>query len=153
MSGRLYHGGIPGLTPGDRIEPAPNTRHREGCPICAARAEGQTLVIDGQAVDGPTGRHDAVYVTSDRLYAKFYASMAAGDLYSVEPVGEVGLSPEDPMIESFTCAAATVDTVVERSVVLTEAELRRLWRRMGGTSRGWRQMAMAMPEVMRTATS
>lgn len=144
---KLYHGGAPGLTPGDHIIPAPNQRAHDGCPICEARATGRTVTVDGQAIDGPTGHGDSVYVTTDRLYAKFYASMAHGDLYTVT-ADHLEPSDEDPLIPSYRCPSATVSTVVERHIQLTDAERRRLWRRMGGTTAEWRTFAAQMPAVM-----
>lgn len=125
---RLFHGGIPDLRPGDLITPHP-PRVVDGCPICVARANGQTAVVDGMPVDPATARPDRVYVTSDREYGRFYASRwYRGDLYVVEPVGELEPSSED-RFPSWTCEAARVRTVYQRCVLLTPKQRRALLKR------------------------
>lgn len=141
---KLYHGGAGGLAVGDVIEPRPNARHIDGCAVCAARARGESVTIDGLGVDPPTGDEHAVYITSDRFYAKFYASLAQGDLYRVEPIGPTERSEEDPMVEAYRCERAVIVGVVERAVTLTEGERRRYWRRMGGSIRDYLRMAAAI---------
>jgi hypothetical protein len=125
---RYFHGGVPGLRPGDTITPhAPNVI--DGCPICAARAKGQTATLDGQAVDPPTGRPDMVYITTDRDYGRFYASRYwYGDLYTVEPVGEMEPSTEDPF-PTWCVPAARVVAVYTRAVQLTPGQRRSVLRR------------------------
>jgi hypothetical protein len=126
---RFYHGGVPGLNPGDVIEPGFERRPVEGCAICKARAAGKTYVVDGQPIDPPTVHDDRIYVTTERLYALFHASLyGRGDLYVVDPVGEMERSTEDT-IESYICERAVVRTVYRRCVLLTNAERRRVYRR------------------------
>ena len=123
-----WHGGVPGLRAGDLIEPGHERATHDGCPWCAARANGEA---GPGGIDGPSKRSDRVYVTSHRLYAKHYASLwGRGDLYRVEPVGDVEASSGDT-IETVTCAAARVVAVYERAVLLTMTERRRLWREWG----------------------
>lgn len=121
-TGPLYHGGVPGLSAGDLLEPGHSRDHNHpGCQWCEARANGGTL--GGLGGDGPSERH-AVYVTTDRAYARFHASLFGhGDLYEVEPVGELVHSDEDP-VPSWTCQAARVVLVVQRAVLLT---MRQRW--------------------------
>lgn len=126
---RYFHGGIPDLRPGDLITPHP-PRVVDGCPICVARAAGQTAVVEGLGpVDPATLRPDRVYVTSDREYGRFYASRwYRGDLYVVEPVGELEPSSED-RFPSWTCEAARVRSVYQRCVLLTPKQRRALTKR------------------------
>ncbi|MER5917017.1 hypothetical protein ABT124_43380 [Streptomyces sp. NPDC001982] len=122
-------GRIPGLKPGDLITPRP-PHVVDGCKVCEARAAGLTATTsDGQAVDPPTGRPDRVYITSDREYARFYASRYwYGDLYTVEPVGETEASTEDPW-PTWCVPAARVVSVYTRAVQLTPHQRRTLLRR------------------------
>jgi len=120
---RLFHGGVPGLQPGDLIEPGHDRNHHDGCPWCEARARGEAhLGIDPLAEPG------RVYCTTNRLYAKHYASLwGRGDLYGVEAVEWMVSSYEDT-IESYKTDALRVTSVLERAVLLTPSERRRLLR-------------------------
>ncbi|MFF3875867.1 hypothetical protein [Streptomyces sp. NPDC001978] len=102
----------------------------DDCKVCEARAAGLTATTsDGQAVDPPTGRPDRVYTTSDREYARFYASRYwYGDLYTVEPVGETEASTEDPW-PTWCVPAARVVSVYTRAVQLTPHQRRTLLQR------------------------
>lgn len=121
---RYFHGGMPGLKPGDLIEPQPlgeGAHLVDGCPVCEARKTGKQL---------PTDNLDAslVYVTTDREYARVYAvGYPRGALYVVEPVGDLAPSP-DP-VPSWGCPAARVTGVYDAYVTLTPAEVRRAVRR------------------------
>lgn len=120
----LFHGGIPDLRAGNVIEPGHGRKAHAGCPWCAARAAGRAHL----GMDGPSLHGDRVYATTNRLYAKHYASLwGRGDLYRVEPVGQLELSIEDH-IESFTAPAFRVAAVLDRVVLLTDSERRRLLR-------------------------
>ncbi|WP_225099012.1 hypothetical protein [Streptomyces sp. CoH27] len=69
----------------------------DGCKACEARAKGRSVTVGGEAIAPRTGRPDLVYITSDRDYARFYASRYwYGDLYTVDPVGRLEPSTEDP---------------------------------------------------------
>lgn len=120
---RLFHGGIDGLRPGDLIEPGHRRKHHAGCPWCQARAAGGAhLGMD------PLAEAGRVYCTTNRVYAKHYASLwGRGDLYAVEPVDWMVTSTEDT-IESFKAPALRVLAVLERAVLLTMSERRRLYR-------------------------
>lgn len=141
---RYYHGGVPGLMPGDLIVPhRPNVV--DGCPICVARAAGEAYEVPGVGVvDPPTGRPDRVYLTTDREYGRFHASRYwLGDLYSVEPMGDVERSQED-LFPTWCAGGAVVTGVVSRAVRLTDRQRRSLvcrwsalesaagWARFGG---------------------
>jgi hypothetical protein len=122
----LYHGGVPDLRVGDLLTPGHSRKLHEGCPWCEARENGQAHL----GMDGPS-QVEAVYFTPVRLYAKFHASMyGRGDLYRVEPVGDMTLSFEDT-VETWTAPAARIISVYDRAVLLTNTERRRLdrlWR-------------------------
>lgn len=148
----LYHGGLAGLRPGDLLRPAP-PHVVDGCPVCVARAAGRVCTVgefrawlrgfddaraaaalrqlehaeEWEPIDPPSQRQ-AVYVTTDLGYARWYASRSEGDLYRVEPVGEAQRSPEDHF-DTWTCAEARVLGVVERRVRLSRRERRELLRR------------------------
>lgn len=124
MSGPYYHGGVPYLRPGDLIGPGHDRRTHDGCPWCEARADGGAHL----GIDGPSGEPDRVYATTSRLYAKHYASLwGRGDLYRVDPVGEATPSTEDTF-PSITAPALRVVAVLDRAVLLTMTERRRLGR-------------------------
>ena len=127
---RLWHGGVPGLRVGDVLTGGQTRRTHEGCPLCEARSAGHAVAIQGQPVDGPSFNPDRVYVTEDRDYARFYASLwGRGDLYRVEPVDPEDLKPsEEDHFPSWTTAAARVVAVYDRAVLLTWSQRRALWR-------------------------
>ena len=123
---RYFHGGPPGLKPGDLIEPRPAaaTAHLvDGCPTCEARRQGAPLPGD----DNDSGQ---VYVTTNRDYARVYAAgYPRGGLYVVEPIGDlVDRSEHDPE-PSWGCASARVLAVYDAVVTLTPAQVRRYMRR------------------------
>lgn len=122
MSERYWHGGVPGLKPGDLIEPTTGTAHLvDGCPVCEARRAGSPLADDN---NNPT----MVYVTTERWYAKVYAAgYPRGWLYTVEPVGP--LAPSDDPVPSWGVPAARVLSVADRCVTLTPAQARAALRR------------------------
>ncbi|MEV0584056.1 hypothetical protein [Nonomuraea sp. NPDC050310] len=123
---RYWHGGAPGLQVGDLILPGrPN--FVDGCAVCDAHRAGQSHAFD------PLTQHtDRVYITTDREYARFYASKyPKGDLYTVVPVGELTLSSEDHF-PSWHVAQARVVSVYDRYVTLTAKQRRTLlnrWKR------------------------
>lgn len=131
---RLFHGGVPGMRSGDLIRPGHDRREHDGCPWCAARSEG---VAGPGALDPPSARQDRVYLTTSRLYARFYASLyGRGDLYQVEPVGDLEQSLEDfGAAEAWCAPAARVLVALDRAVLLTWGERRRIAREWG--SREW----------------
>lgn len=124
---RFWHGGVPGLQRGELIEPGHARQHHEGCAWCEARAAGGAYL----GMDGPSRHPEHVYATTDRLYARFHASLwGYGDLYHVRPVGPTWRSDEDS-IESYRAQAWEVVAVVDRAVRLTMSERRRLWKLWG----------------------
>lgn len=145
--GRLWHGGIPGLKPGDLIQPVTDGQRRahDGCPTCRARNSGQPATHDPAPA-----RPDRVYLTSDRLYARYYASLTGrGDLYVAEPVGGLEPSTEDHF-PTWTAPQARVILVYDRAVTLAMGERRRLLRRWieadhqaAGTLHVWQAMSAA----------
>lgn len=125
MTPRLFHGGVPGLRPGDLIEPGHTRKAHDGCAWCASRA-ALTPQLDGLPL-----HEDRVYLTPERSYARYYASLyGRGDLYQVEPIGPLQRSTEDT-VETWTAPAASVIVAVDRAVLLTMGERRRLHRAWG----------------------
>lgn len=124
-----FHGGAPGLRPGQLVIPSePN--FVDNCPICDAKKAGQQPTVPGLGVVDPlTGHPDRIYITTDRDYARFYASKhPRGDLYTVEPVGELVPSDEDHF-PTWHVEAARVRHIYDRYVQLTPAQRRSLLRR------------------------
>lgn len=127
---RWYHGGVDGLRPGDKITPGHVRKHHDGCHICAARA-AQADGGPAPAIDPLAEHPEHVYITSDRLYAKHYASLyGRGDLYQVVPDGETWHSDEDSF-STMRCASATVVAALDRAVLLTRKERQRLYEQWG----------------------
>jgi hypothetical protein len=125
---RLWHGGVPGVGVGGLVEGGHERRALDGCPWCEARSRGETPALDGVALDGPSHRPAEVYLTSDREYARHYASLyGRGDLYRVVPVGDLAESAEDSF-PTWTAPAARVVAVYARAVLLTWSQRRALYR-------------------------
>ena len=115
MSGRtrFWHGGHPGLRPGDTIR-------------AAATLPTLPLVYTFGA-DYPTDPN-CVYVTTDKTLARSYAAKAihaggvGGDLYNVRPRGPLEHDPDYlPEVPCFTCSTAVITGVVERGITMTTA--------------------------------
>ncbi len=146
----LYHGGHPGLDVGELLVPsAPHVE--DGCPICAARVSGKLYTVrqarawalsmgeagvpmlralegaDPNAPVDPPSEARAVYLTTHRLYATWYAARSRGDLYRVAPLGGLVRSESDHF-PSFIAPAARVLEVLRRGVFLKRAERRELGR-------------------------
>ncbi len=120
---RLFHGGKPGLGPGDLLEPS-EPHFLDDCPICQAKKAGINSVFDPL-----TGSPDRLYITADREYARFYASKYwRGDLYVVEPLSEPEPSREDHF-PTWKVTAARIRTVYQRCVEMTNTQRRALYRR------------------------
>jgi len=153
----LYHGGIAGLGPGDRLVPSP-PHVTDGCPVCTARAAGRVCTVgewrawvkaqpsspasdsllkameavaDDEPIDPPS-EVEAVFVTTSKDYATWYAARSGnGDLYQVRPLGPLERQPQDHF-PSWTTPAAEVVKVIRRGVHLSPLERRRiirLWER------------------------
>lgn len=134
-SGQLWHGGFPGLRIGQTLDASHGHRHLDACPLCRDRLAGTPVALD-PLPDQP-GR---VYLTSDREYARYYASMAhRGDLYQIEPVGELVPSTED-RFPTWTAQAAVVTAVYARAVLLTNTQRKALlkrWTHADAVADGW----------------
>jgi hypothetical protein len=118
-----YHGGMPGLRPGQTLVPSP-PNYLDDCPICRAKKAGINTAIDPLTV-----HPDRIYITTDRDYARFYASkFPRGDLYVVEPIGELEPSAED-YFPTWKVTEARVRAVYDRHVQLTMTQRRSLLRR------------------------
>lgn len=125
---RLFHGGKPGLKTGDEIV-AGSPHYVEGCEVCDAHKAGAEVVMDGNVVDPANHEPGRVFVTTDREYARFYASKyPRGDLYTVDIIGEFVPSPEDPF-PSGHVECAVVRGVADRYVELTTGQRSRLLKR------------------------
>lgn len=128
---RLWHGGAPGLRPGDLIEPRPEDDRRhlvDGCPTCQAM----------QSHERPEhlARPDRIYVTTDRVYASIYAAgYPRGALYRIEAIGDLeptGHGPGwDDAAPSWAVPAARVISVYDACVVWGPKDVRRIERRYG----------------------
>ncbi len=106
---RLYHGGVPGLVPGQALYPPSLTGHRS-----CAEFEAEHC------------RSDRVYLTMDQADAVVYAALAplggGGDVYEVAPLGALESDPPGGLCtSSYSAPAATVVAVVRRGVSLDEA--------------------------------
>jgi len=137
---RLYHGGRPGLRVGQIITSDMGGRPEvDGCPICRQRAEQQSGGGAAPIIDPIPAHPGHVYATPHRLYARHYASLwGRGWVYTVAPEGEVTPSAEDS-IESYRAPGWRVTSVLERAVLLTWSERRRLLREWteADRARGW----------------
>lgn len=152
----LFHGGKAGLNPGEMLVPS-DPHVTDGCLICVARAEGRSVTVaeyrvwaaatrntrvlqmldgaDPREVIDPPSQVRAVYVTTDPLYATFYAARSQGDFYRVEPVGAMTASTEDHFAPTWTVGSARVVAVVRRRVVLSRRERREIMRRWAKADR------------------
>jgi len=100
----------------------------DGCPICEQRAK-QAEGGAAPPIDGLPAHPERVYATTSRVYARYYASLwGRGWVYGVAPTGDdVERSAEDS-IESYHAAEWRIVSVLERAVLLTWPERRRLYR-------------------------
>jgi hypothetical protein len=117
---RYFHGGIPGLKPGQLLLP-PNTTGTD-----------RTLATySEQLADSGHVRRDRVYLTVGRDVAKVYAAFYPdGALYEVEPDGDTVPDPDCAVPGvSFECPAARVLRVVD-PVVLLRARTADAWMRL-----------------------
>jgi hypothetical protein len=107
----LYHGGVAGLNPGDKILP----RTQSGMPL-----DGQGAFILN---------HDHyVHLTSDENFARLFAAGApgggCGDLYEVEHEGTLEPDPDTQFGVCSLAGSAIVVRVVERAVAEPPAPYR-----------------------------
>lgn len=119
---------------GEIIEPGSGRPSHDGCPFCAAR-DAQMQGENVPNID-PLPRHpEQVYATPNRLYAKHYASLwGRGWLYRVSPVGDVHRSDEDT-IETYRANGWRIESIIDRAVLLTWSERRRLFRQWSAADR------------------
>lgn len=111
---KLYHGGVPGLKPGDRLLPAVVT----GAPSLHPY--------------GSVGRTDMVYVTSVEQEARIFAAThpsGKGCLYEVTANGDLYDDPDclEPGV-SFCCNSATIVRSIKLSSSARHRALLRLQR-------------------------
>jgi len=125
----FWHGGVPGLRAGDLILPGHERKHLDGCVFCEARA-AQASGGPKPALDALSERPDRVYATTHRLYARYYASLfGRGDLYRVRAQDDAELERSwEDYVPTWTARAWLVVAVVDRAVMLTWPERRRLVR-------------------------
>ena len=135
----LFHGGVPGLWVGDVILPnMAEHRYVPGCKYCEAQRTNSEVAFD------PPTPPDWVYATSDRPYARCYASRAVrGTLYRIRLEGDVERSTEDPF-PTWRGRRAIVVASLERAVTLTMKERRRLFVRWGGTPEEFEEMVVGL---------
>lgn len=88
-----FHGGAPGLKPGDLVRPAISLG------ITKIRTPNQ-----------PRYNPRRVYITRLRWYAELFANGQQGDVYEVRPVGRA--LPDLDARGSFCCSCAEVVAVV-----------------------------------------
>jgi predicted secreted protein len=160
------------LNIGDMLVPSP-PHVEDGCPICEARKHGRVCTVGEyrfwlQQLGGPRAEKvlrmlagvpfsapmdppsskQAVYVTTSREYATWYAARSGnGDLYAVVPLSTPEPSEEDHF-QSFTVASARVMSVLRRRVVLTRTERRAIehkWRKADQRVDRERQQATELP--------
>ncbi len=108
----LYHGGVSGLVPGQKLLPP-----------------SLTAACSCADYDGEHCRADRVYLTTDAEEAAVYAALATpggrGDVYEVEPLDELEPdSPPVPVTGSYAVRSATVVRVIRRGVPVEEAAAR-----------------------------
>ncbi|WP_439947236.1 hypothetical protein [Streptomyces sp. BBFR109] len=116
---KYFHGGIPGLKPGQLVLPPTTT------------GTGRTLAEHSEQLGGEHVRRDRVYLAASRDVAKAYAAFYPdGALYAVEPRGHVEPDPDCSLPGlSWQCEAAEVLTVVD-PVVLFRSRTPERWLRM-----------------------
>lgn len=98
MMARYFHGGAPGLQPGDLIRPAISLGiHKTKTP------------------NQPRYNPRRVYITRLRWYAELFANGSQGDVYEVNSVGRA--LPDLDAKGSFHCSCAEVVAVLARHPV------------------------------------
>jgi hypothetical protein len=118
---RYFHGGLPGLEPGDQLLPpdATGTDHR---------LSSYAAILGGPVY---AQRTDVVYLTTDRQVARAYAAFYPdGALYQVMPASPVDPDPDCyvPGL-SWQCPMGVVVAVVD-PVVLFRQRTSERWLRM-----------------------
>ncbi len=107
---KWYHGGVPGLVPGDVLLPPSET--------------GKSTLLQYAKAIAPDGtqRGDRVYLTTlSSAAAMFAAVYPNGDVYEVVPGSEVEDDPDCLVPDlSAQCARATIVEVVQRAVPMPD---------------------------------
>lgn len=103
-----FHGGAPGLQPGDLIRPAISLGIRKT-----------------KTPNQPRYNPRRVYITRIRWYAELFANGSQGDLYEVKPVGHT--IPDLDARGSFCCSCAEVVAVVAQHPVPMPEQARALF--------------------------
>lgn len=116
-----FHGGYPGLKPGDLIQPPDITGTEHRLSAIAAEHGGPAY----------STRTDVVYVATARDVARAFAALYPdGALYRVEPVGKLEPDPDSGIPGlSWQCPAAEVVAVVDAAVLFRTRRAER-WIRM-----------------------
>ncbi len=136
--GDLWHGGMPGLWRGDRLLPdMAAVRFVPGCKECEAHAQGLSI-------SDPCTPAGFVYATSDREYARHFASRAGrGTLYRVKLLGNIEAAPSEDLFPTWKAPSAIVVAVVEQRITLTWKQRRKLFIRWGGTDAEFEAMVQS----------
>ncbi|MET8609721.1 hypothetical protein [Streptomyces misionensis] len=110
-SARLFHGGVPGLRPGDHVLP----------PIVTGVERTLTSTAQALGASPEHARRDRVYVTIGRDVARVYAAFKPdGALYEVQ-AGTLDADPDCAVPGvSFACPAAVVVRVVDPVVLFRD---------------------------------
>lgn len=134
----LFHGGIGDLWKNSVILPdMASRRYHEGCAQCEAQRSGVSFM------DTSTP-HGFVYATTDREYARYYASRAGdGWLYEVTMDSAAEPSTEDPF-PTWRAPQARVVRVLEKRITLTMRERRDLFCRWGGSDDEFEHMVSGL---------
>lgn len=123
---RYWHGGAPGLKPGDVLLPPDATG-------ASSLAEYRAAVGAG----GDVLRTDRVFVATDRQVARGYAALKPnGALYEVRPEGVLEPDPDCLLPGlSWQCERAVVVSVVDPVVWMSGKPLARWLRMVNGSGR------------------
>lgn len=127
----LFHGGAADLWKGSIVKPnMAHGRYLDDCAQCQAQKHGVSSLL-GMDPETPA---NFIYATSDREYARYYASRAGrGWLYEVElDPASIEPSKEDPF-PTWRASEARVVRVLEKRITLTMQERKDLFIRWGGT--------------------
>lgn len=111
-TGPFFHGGVPGLAPGDKILPTRMTGSQR--PMKDFFPEHVTAATHPWLL-----RDDCVFFSPDPGFAALFAAAHPdGALYEVRPNGEISIDPDAPAGEAWRARSATIVRVVEPVVRL-----------------------------------
>ena len=154
VDGRMWHGGLAGLTVGELLLPPAttgNARQATGRDRIAREHPGLNL----NAVTPDDLDPGWVHFTPHRNVALAYAGAAARDfgagaLYVVEPVGEVETDPDMP-VQCLRARSATIVTVYDPHVTISPGRTARLHAAATAAERGVtrREQIRAMDQMVR----